>query len=285
MKTTIPSETLRKLLFANLEPVLQEWLTDKLVSAINPPSARDLFLTYTLIGRKFTKNQVVIEEEFSDSATFIYLKHHQITLDQLARIYVLNAALESEPEYFVPKIGTLMQVADTGELIAFLRYLCVLQRADAFTTIAVDALRTNISDVFDAIALANPYPEQYFNEGQWNQMYLKAAFMQRDLLGIQGVNTRANAALTKIISDYAHERWAASRDIDPHIWQPVSHFLDEVLLSDMKRLLNSSQLAEQRAGYLCCMASKDARAKTLIARHPVKNEYESQPFDWHSLNT
>ena len=97
--------------------------------------------------------------------------------------------------------------------------------------------------------------------------------------------SKTSEILVLKISDYAHERWAASRDIDPHIWQPVSHFLDEVLLSDMKRLLNSSQLAEQRAGYLCCMASKDARAKTLIARHPVTKEYESQPFDWHSLNT
>jgi hypothetical protein len=108
--------------------------------------------------------------------------------------------------------------------------------------------------------------------------------MQRDLLSIIGVEDRANGALAKIISDYAHERWAASRDIDPHIWRPVSGFLNEVLLSDMKRLLDSSQIAEQRAGYLCCAASNDARAKTLIARHPIATNFESKPFNWYTLS-
>lgn len=284
MKTTIPSETLRQLLFANLDPVLEQWISDKLNAAIQNQSARELFLTYTLLGRKFPKMQVEVSDGNHRSEALQYLKNQKITLDQLGRIYLLNAALESQPEFFVPKISTLMQVADTGELITFLRFLPVLQQPESFTAVAVDALRTNISDVFDAIALANPFPKNHFNEGQWNQMYLKAAFMQRDLLGIIGVEDRANGALAKIISDYAHERWAASRDIDPHIWRPVSGFLNEVLLSDMKRLLDSSQIAEQRAGYLCCAASNDARAKTLIARHPIATNFESKPFNWYTLS-
>lgn len=285
MKTTITSDILSQLLISNLELDMQLWLNEKLVSAIDASAARDLFMTYTLIGRKFPKGLVVFPEIENPTNPLVYLKNHGITVDQLGRVYLLNAALEAHPDFFVPKIATLMQVADTGELITFLRYLPVLQKSDAFCAVAVDALRTNIADVFDAIALSNPYPEHFFNEGQWNQMYLKAAFMQRNLLDILGVEKRANSALAKIISDYAHERWAASRDIDPHIWRPVSAFLDDVLLSDMKRLLDSRQITEQRAGYLCCVASNDARAKTLISRHPIASTFELQPFDWHTLNT
>src|SRR5690606_6398077 len=155
------------------------------------------------------------------------------------------------------------QVADTSELVTFLKYLMLLPNAESFRATAVATLRTNVSTVFDAIALNNPYPSKYFNDQQWNQMYLKAAFMQRDLSKIVDIDKRANADLARIISDYAHERWAASRDIDPYFWRPVPQFLDDRLLSDMERLLNSDNVAEKMVGALCCYLSDNGRAKSL----------------------
>lgn len=271
------------LLFSQIESDLQNWLAERIKTSISTPSSRDLFMTYTMIGRKFETDPVsfVVVEE--DSEVLNYFKKHGINKVDLARIYLLFNALVKDSEYFVPKIGTLMQVADTGELIVFLRYLWVLPEARDFTAVAVDALRTNIADVFDAIALDNPYPKDYFNEGQWNQMYLKAAFMQRNLLKIMGAEERANANLSRIISDYAHERWAASRTIDPLIWRPVAPYLDDILLSDMKRLLDSTNPIEQRAGYLCCHKSSDSRAKMLISRHPLHSDFDLKPFNWNTL--
>ncbi|MFM1878494.1 MAG: hypothetical protein RLZZ241_1360 [Bacteroidota bacterium] len=278
------SEKLVFLLKEQKQTEPQEWLLKQLCAAVESTSAKDFFMTYTLSGRKFNPVPVFFPLETLQAAPeFEQFKAHSTTIDQLARIYILAYALEQNPEFFIPKIATLIQVADTGELITFLRYLWALPHANAFTAIAVDALRTNISDVFDAIALNNPFPENQFNEGQWNQMYLKAAFLQRNLLQIQGVAHRANANLARIISDYAHERWAASRTIDPQIWQPVGRFIDDVILGDMKRLLNSSNLSEQRAGFLCCSVSTDSRAKTLIERHPLKKVFEQQPFNWQNL--
>lgn len=282
MNSPSVSDHLKKLLFSRLDTQQATWFEDRLAVTLEPPSGRDLFLTYTLIGRKLPAIGVEVTEAPKEWL-WSYLKGHGIRLDQLARIYLLARALERDPYYFVPKVGTLLQVADTGELTTFLHFLPVLPHSEEFAAAAVDALRTNISTVFDAIALENPYPEAHFDQAQWNQMYLKAAFMERDLLKIIGVEHRSNARLARIISDYAHERWAASRPVDPLIWRPVGPFLDEPLLADMRRLLESPDGREQRAGFLSCRASRDPRAAALISGHPLRAVYDSKPFNWEDL--
>src|SRR5690606_33852490 len=176
-------------------------------------------------------------------------------------IYLLADVLMADPEFFAPKVNNIIQVADTSELETFLKYLILLPDAERFKTTAVATLRTNVSTVFDAIALNNPYPSKYFNDQQWNQMYLKAAFMQRDLSKIADIDKRANRDLARIISDYAHERWSASRNIDPYFWRPVSQFLEGQLLLDMERLLNSGNVSEKKAGALCCYRSDNEKAR------------------------
>ncbi len=175
-------------------------------------------------------------------------------------------------------------MADTRELETFLRYLVLLPKPDFFRNTAVEALRTNIATIFDAISMENPYPAKYFNDQQWNQMYLKAAFMERDLSKIQSIDERANKDLARIISDYAHERWAASRKIDPMFWRPVSKFIDDVLLADMERLLASDNSAENRAGALCCFHSENEKAQALLDDYPViKDEIASEKINWNTL--
>jgi hypothetical protein len=282
MKQGSSQNILEKLLYRHLSDQDQKWIKQQLEKIFNPPAARILYLTYSLIGRKIPTDTIA-GTDIHNREDLKSLNTREIKLNDLARIYLLSTALERNPEYFVPKVATLIQVSDTGELIALLKYLVLLPRQEAFCDTAVEALRTNIATVFDAISMDNPYPQMYFNEQQWNQMYLKAAFMQRDLLRIQGVEERANAALSRIISDYAHERWAASRDVDPLFWRPVSDFLDETLLDDMERLLSSQNIREQQAGFLTCLKSGDERAAALIQSHPLKEKYENESFDWKDL--
>ena len=275
---------LKGLLFENLAGQDQDWLDQQLQKICHPPSARNLYLTYSLIGRKIPREPIEIPAKL-DLGDFGFLRGSGIRLNELARIYLLSAALKNNPAYFVPRVATLIQVSDTGELVTLLRYLMVLPHRDEFCETAVEALRTNIATVFEAISMDNSYPMLYFNEQQWNQMYLKAAFMQLDLMRIQGVEERANAPLAQIISDYAHERWAASRDVDPHFWRPVSGFLDEVLLKDMGRLLSSTDLSEQMAGFLCCRQSGKPEAGMLIESHRLNDIYQKKPFGWKDLKT
>lgn len=229
----------------------REWLDGRIIDLKEADSARSLYMAYTLCGQHFSEEVLLL----SDAQTHPLFRLHSPSQREVARLGLLSAALEERPDFYSPKVLKLIQVADTGELITFLKYLVVLPSHEDFVLAAVEALRTNIADVFVAISLENPYPKAFFNEQQWNQMYLKAAFMQLDLTRIDGVEARSNRELARIISDYAHERWAASREIDPCIWRPVADQLDEVLLKDMKHLFASQWKAERLAAYIIAKAS------------------------------
>lgn len=274
-------KTLGEPLLQQLKPDQRAWLEEKLATVLEGTSGRELFMTYSLIGGALQGGKVTFPHDAQGPTA--YLAGHGIRQGELARVYLLASALEAKPDLYTEKVAKLIEVADTGELIAFLRYLPVLPKAEAFLSAAVEALRTNIADIFDAIALGNPYPAAHFNEQQWNQMYLKAAFMQRDLLQIIGVEERANADLARIISDYAHERWAASRAVDPLFWRPVGPYLNEQLLKDMRRLLEQGGPGEQMAGYLCCRASELPQAAALVKGHELAETYQREPFDWKDI--
>lgn len=275
------TEQLKTYLDSALDASSLRWLEERLGKILESPSARELFMAYTLTARNIPGKASGWKK--GDGFLNTYLRLQQPGLQEMVRIYILATALEAKPDFFIPKVAKLIEVADTGELVTFLKFLPLLPENQAFKAPAVEALRTNIATVFDAIALDNPYPADHFNEQQWNQMYLKAAFMQRDLLRISRIPERANAALSRIISDYAHERWAASRAVDPLIWQPVGPFVEGALLKDMERLLQSEDPREQKAGYLCCLNAPASAAKALIADHPLKNQYEKSPFDWEDI--
>lgn len=277
------SEHMRDALEAQASKDSLEWLQNKTNTLKTNPSVRELFLTYSMLSSKFDKNiQLDINDVADDAIT--YMQSQKANLLEVARIYLLIKVLEIDKDFYGPKVANIIQVADITELQTFLKFLSLLPHPEMFRDTAVEALRTNISVIFDAISLNNPYPAQNFNDQQWNQMYLKAAFMERDLSQIMEVEERANADLARIISDYAHERWAASRKIDPMFWRPVSGFLNPVLLEDMQHLMDSDDEWEQKAAALCCYYSKNEEAMLLLnRRNDLKQEIQAGKLNWNTL--
>ena len=259
------------------------WLKGKIESLKENKSSKDLFMTYSLLNVKFDAANVISFDAL-DTTSSRYLSGHKATLLQVSRIYFLAEVLSQDIEYYTPKVANIIQVADTGELETFLKYLVFLPNPEAYKQTAVEALRTNIATIFDAISLNNPYPAEYFNDQQWNQMFLKAAFMERDLSQIVSIDKRANEDLARIISDYAHERWAAGRKIDPLFWRPVSKFLNEQLLGDMKTLLNSDDVIENLAGALCCYYSENEKVLALLNGKPeLKHKIADGHTTWNTI--
>ncbi|MEO1013096.1 MAG: EboA domain-containing protein [Bacteroidota bacterium] len=282
MQSENVTQVLSTVLQHTLEVETWSWLRDKLDSIIRESSAKEMYMTYSLLASKIQNNEV--PEISGNGEVADYLRLQRADLQQISRIYLLMEVLEADPDMFRPKVANIIQVADTGELATFLKFLVFLPNPEVYKHTAVEALRTNISTVFNAIALNNPYPALYFNEQQWNQMYLKTAFMQGDLSAIKEIDARANTELTRIISDYAHERWAASRDIDPYFWRPVAQYLNPTLLKDMQRLLKSDNPMENRVGALCCHTSKNAGAKELLEAYPeLKSGIDRGEISWENL--
>lgn len=264
------------------QPVIA-WLDTKIERIIAENSSKELYLTYSLLASKLSGEDMPVYSEENNLTK--YLRDRNANQLEIGRLYLLVRVLEAKEAFFVNPVLNIIQIADKEELITFLKYLVLLPGAERFKTSAVEALRTNIATVFDAIALNNPYPQLYFNEQEWNQMYLKAVFIQRKLEDIHGVDERANKDLARIISDYAHERWAASRTIEPYFWRPVAKFLDESLLLDMERLLKSDTVAENRVAALCCYHSDNPLAKTLLLNYPdLQHQITTNKINWDTLN-
>lgn len=277
------SKQLSKILGDSVPEEAHTWIENKLDLIIKSKSAKELYLSYSLIAGKIDpakKPRIQrINQELEE-----YLISQNANLLQIARIYLLIRVIESDKAYFSMKVANLIQVADTGELETFLKFLILLPNAGDYNQVGVEALRTNIGIIFDAIALKNPYPAIYFNDQQWNQMYLKAAFMQRNLEEVVDVEKRANSDLVRIISDYAHERWAASRDIDPMFWRPVTGFLEGVLLQDMDHLFKSKDKIENLAAALCCYYSNQPEAIKLLDKYPdLKEKVANKAVTWENL--
>ncbi len=276
------SQQLSNLIEKEISAEKKEWLDEKISKIKEDKSSKELYLTYSLIASKIDKT--ILENQTESSELTDYLALHKASALEIARIYLLTQVLEVDPEFFISKVANIIQIADKSELATFLKYLILLPNPENFKSTAVDSLRTNIASVFDALALNNPYPGQFFNDQQWNQMFLKAAFMQRDLTQISDIDKRANKDLARIISDYAHERWAASRDIDPFFWRPVTNFLDESLLADMKRLLESQNPLENKVAGILCYNSENKEAQDLLKKYPpIWEEAKSNNLNWNTL--
>ena len=182
---------------------------------------------------------------------------------------------------------TLEQVfvaADVEELVALYQMLPLLSNPEQYRLRAAEGVRSNITDVFEAVALRNPYPKQYFDQLAWNQMVLKALFVNSPLYLIQGLDERTNPTLSKMLVDYARERWAANRSVSPELWRAMGAYADETIISDWERVLAEGKPAERNAIAIVCAKCSHPQARKLLARYPeLQESIDSGKLTWASI--
>ena len=159
------------------------------------------------------------------------------TRDQAARIMLLLAWPHDAG--FVSALDRLFVAADLAELVCLYQALSLLPFPERHVMRAAEGVRSNMLPVFQAIAVGNPYPSAWFDEGAWNQMVVKAVFVGCSLHGIVGLDRRANPALARMLVDYARERRAAGRTVTPDLWRPVGPFVEgEHMLNEVRHALD-----------------------------------------------
>jgi len=139
-------------------------------------------------------------------------------LDDLTRITLLTRACAvAESAEHLELVDDIFLRGDNRERGALLRALSFLPGPERFRAVAVEACRTNVLSVFEALACENSYPADHFTDPQFNQMVLKALFMGVAVARIDGLRRRQNDELIRMAKGYASERTAAGRVVPDDI--------------------------------------------------------------------
>jgi hypothetical protein len=203
-----------------VSPPARTWLAQATAHADVPFD--DEAFTGSFIGaaRRLGRTLVALEPEENERlrALGIDWPLSGWSLDELGRVTLLVLAAAHLSEAALKAlVEECYQHGENRERQAVLCSLPLLPQAERFLTLAVDACRTNIQPIFEAIACENPYPAAYFPELHFNQMVLKALFIGVAVRRIVGLERRITLELTRMAKNYASERKAAGRSIPSDI--------------------------------------------------------------------
>lgn len=206
------------------------------------------------------------------------------TLDRLARVWWLLQLPVTNKAVYLEVLENLFNAAEMNELAALYSALPLLPWPEEWVARTSEGIRSNIGIVQEAIMLHNPYPAKYLSEPAWNQLVMKAIFTDKPLHLITGLDERANAALAGILVDFAHERWAAGRTLDPMQWRILVNFVNEANFADITRVWHSVNSTEKEAAALVCAQCHYLPAKALLATDPaLQAEIQAGSITWDTL--
>ena len=277
-QSTSTADRLRARLAAQADTGLA-WLDEAAAGLAAGGSDRALFAAFAAAPRQVGRDELDPAGAGDEAA----MPLPGWTRDQAARTLLLLA--RPADEGFVPALDRLFAAADLAELVCLYQALPLLPLPDRLAGRAAEGIRSNMLVVFKAVALGNPYPARWLDEGAWNQMVVKALFTGCALGGIIGLDQRANPALARMLVDYARERRAAGRAVAPDLWRPVGPFAEgERALGELRHALEGEDPAGARAAALALSASPDVAAAAILRSRPdLAAEVRDGRLSWDAL--
>ncbi len=278
-------ELLKEWVMRQVSGPAADWLDDRLMKLEGAPSERDLYIGLGLVPRRLGKDDLALSaaDRYRANTVRPGWDPRGWSVDEAARVLILLEAGGGGQE-FADLFTRLCQSAEVGEAIALYRGLPLYPDPELLEAQAGEGLRTNMRAVFEAVAHRNPFPRQRFDENRWNQMVLKALFVDSTLHPIQGLDERANPELARILCDYAHERWAAGRPVSPELWRCVGPFAAGGMVDDLQKVLTGGGETERKAAALALAASPAPKAgEVLRAAADLAAGIESGDLSWDGL--
>ncbi|RBL94172.1 hypothetical protein DF182_09765 [Chitinophaga flava] len=279
------SNGLEAIIASNSSNTAREWLQQRLQKAASIPQFNQ---TFTAIPRFTGKNIISVTSEQAavlqqDVPGFFV---HGWTLDRLVRVWWLLQLNISTKTIYIDTVEQLFNAAEMNELAALYSALPLLAFPEAWKLRTAEGIRSNIGIVQEAIMLHNPYPAKYLDEPAWNQLVMKAIFTDKPLHRISGLDERRNIALAAILTDFAHERWAAGRKVDPMQWRLLTPFINNENLPDITRVWHSADQTEKAAAALVCAGSDYLPAQQLLASNlTLATEIQDGALTWDVIAT
>lgn len=262
-------DLLTDILQQSAPPEAVTWLKERIAEQETHFSKRPFYYAFSGVSRHFPKRgRLVIQPEqaarLRELSPGVSIDHWD--LYRLARVLLLLSLAKLEQPVFLETIAALLNTADLREQAAIYTAYPLLPHQEDLVESAVDGLRSNIVDVFDSIALNNPFPAAHFTDAAWNQMVLKAIFIARPLYRISGLDARRNGDLAAAISYLAHERWAAGRRVPAEAWRNCVGFVSDDISADLHHLLETGEPTDREAAALVLAADGDPRLADLRGR-------------------
>ena len=276
----------KTILEKNLTADAWKWLRNEGESVSARNDIAKFNISFVAMPRKTGKEiiKVSADEQERLKALRKGLQINGWTVDRLSRVWLLMQLKPVEKERYVSVIENLFMNAEMSELVALYSSLPVLAYPEAWRGRCAEGIRSNIGQVLDSVICNNPYPAEALDESAWNQLVLKAIFTDKPVLEIVGLRERMNANLAQSLSDYAHERWAAQRVVNPLLWICVSPFIGSANFSDIQRVFQSENRLEREAAALACYESTYEPARQLVERKPeLKGNIERGEVSWNRI--
>lgn len=273
---------LTELTRSNINEDTWNWLNEKL-SSLDTMAINSAF---AIMPRKTGKLPISLSIEQVEEIERIKPGFRLIgwTADRLSRLCLLLHVDPSDKEKYLKTIDNLFLAAEIQELVALYSSISLFAWPQDWKMRCAEGIRSNIGLVLESIMYHNSYPSKYLDQNAWNQLVLKAFFTDKDLNKIVGLDERANAELATTLRDYAHERWAAHRSINPHLWRLTTKFIDEKFLEDLKRVLENGNLRDRQAAALTIYHSDFSPAKLLLNNFPeLIKAIENKELNWSNF--
>lgn len=247
-----------------------------------PDQINSIGKTFVMAPRKTGKAIVQLSDSqlaALNEADLAYIA--QWSIDRLCRVWLLSNLPATDQDKLYAAISQLCLSAEMNEAVALYSALPFLPFPEIWALRCAEGIRSNIGSVLEAIMENNPYPARYLDEAAWNQLVLKAFFTEKNINLIVGLDERANLTLALTLTDYAKERWAAGRKVNPQLWRLVGKFTNSEIFEVLKTGLQHYDQVEQRAIALAVAGSDYQPAKDYINTFPeLKTVLTTNSLSW-----
>lgn len=280
------SALLSTIITQNSTTQAQQWLQQQQEKLEGANVIQRFNLTFTAIPRFTGKDLITVTEQQAAALGSLvpgfFIQGY--TLDRLVRTWWLLQLPVTTRDEYVNTIEGLFDAAEMNELAALYGALPLLAWPEAWTLRTAEGIRSNMGPVLEAVMLRNPYPARYLSEPAWNQLVMKAIFTDKPVHLISGLDSRANPQLAAVLRDYAHERWAAGRTVNPMLWRLIGPFIDATFFPDIERVWNAANNAEKEAAALACARAAYPPAQSLLQTAPaLQAEIAAGHLTWDTV--
>ncbi len=280
------SDLLRGWLERRLPDDALAWVEEQVVRIAEAPAglawARAIGLAPRRVGRE--PLQLAPDEMAAADAVRPGLDASAWTREQAARVLFALASARGDTDGFAARLERLVRSGEIGEQIALLSGLPLYPRPQEFLALAAEGIRSAVQPIYEAVAHRNPYPAENLTEAMWNQMVVKALFIGSPLAPIQQLDGRRNADLARMLVDYAHERWAANRDVKPELWRCVGPFAEAGGFDELVRVFGYGSAVERKAAALALSECPNPDALVVLESAPeVWRDIRNGKLTWEKL--